>query len=254
MALLAAPAAFGQQTDVDFVKSKLDAMSWGQYMARACAPVEMANWAGFPTQACSYPSASYGTVSVVMLNADNDRMSKWLVTACGDATADDVRVCAERVALQIQCQSGNQFPVAGFVDEGGLYMFRDGVTVSLSEVNTAPAAGAAATIPLNRAPTPAETTAAMGGGTVTKVYKFGRVSSTTRAQFAAFTGQPVSTYAGLAWSATVRTEYQSAWTSNQNRLISAWAKANRTQLMTAVAFNDYKAAACPPNARWTRWL
>jgi len=221
-------------------------------MGHGCAPVEISGWAGFPTEACLYKSSSgYGQIKVVLLNPDNDRMAKWLVTACADAGAPNLRVCAERVALRVKCQSGNQFPVAGFVDEGALYLFRDGVTVGITGVKDAEHR----TDWLYRSPTSDEETLALTSGTVAKVYSFGRVQGTKRADFASFTGKPASDYDGLAWQAAIREEYQAAWTSDQNRLMSAWAKANVAILKDTVTFDTFfQQAGCPDGLKWTRWF
>jgi hypothetical protein len=254
VASLASAAA--QETDATFVREKLDKVTWGRYMAEGCAPVKIPGWEGFPTQSCLYTSKLYGQVKVVLLNADNDRMAKWIVTACADAGASNVRVCAERVALRVQCQSGNQFPVTGFVSENErenerLYLFRDGVTVGIAGVKDAEKG----TDWLFRSPTPEEETLALISGTVAKVYSFARVQGTTRAQFASFTKKSASDYDGLAWQAAIRAEYQAAWTSDQNRLMSAWAKANVADLRDAVPFDTFlKQAGCPDGMKWTRWF
>jgi hypothetical protein len=236
-----------QETDVEFVRQKLDTVKWGRYMAKACAPASVAGWEGFPTEKCAY-SSGHGNVPVVLLNADNDRMSKWLVTACIDTGITDVRTCAERVAARVKCQSGNQFPVAGFVDERVLYLFRDGVTVSISGIDTGDKIG------LDRKPTPEEETLALSTGKVSKVYAYARVQGTTRAQFAAFVGEPVAKFAGDLWRTTIRAEYQAAWTSERNRLVSAWAKANAASLGSSLTFETFIRGACPTNVSWTRWF
>ena len=108
---------------------------------------------------------------------------------------------------------------------------------------------------LYRSPTPEEETLALTSGTVARVYSFGRVQGTRRAEFASFTGKPTSDYDGLAWQAAIRAEYQAPWNSDQNRLMSAWAKANVAFLKDTVTFDTFfKQAGCPDGLKWTRWL
>jgi hypothetical protein len=234
------------ESNETFVTHQLETVKWGQYMAHDCQPKAMAGWSGLPTKMCTYDSNSgFGEIKVVMLNADAPRMAKWLLAACSDADAQFPLHCAERLALRVKCQSGNQFPVAGMVDEGKLYVFRDGVTVKLEEFGS---------LTLGREPTEEEQTLALGSGTVEVVKKFARVQGTTRAEYAAFKGQAASDYAGLAWQAAIRDAYQRAWTSDRNDLLSAWAKANVEtidhKLAPAAKFDDY----CKSVAHnWVNW-
>src|SRR5262249_13416956 len=134
--LLAGQPVSAQPADPgSLVGQHLSTVRWGQYMAKNCQPTTNAGWPSYPTLLCRYDT-DYGRVSVILLNAANDRLAHWLVTACQDAGAKFARHCAERLAVRIKCQSGNQFPVAGFVDEGPLYTFRDGVTVTFSEIGS----------------------------------------------------------------------------------------------------------------------
>jgi hypothetical protein len=223
LALLALASQFrvsaaNAASNEDFVADQLKTVKWGQYMATNCQPITLADWAGLPTESCTYSSGSgFGDIKVVMLNAGPDRMAKWLLTACADAAARFPVHCAERLAVRIKCQSGNQFPIAGLVDEGTLYTFRDGVTVKLKEFGSTA---------LSHKPSDDEQTLALSSGTVESVKKFARVQGTTRAEYAQSTGHNVSDYAGLAWQAEIRSAYKRAWTSDRNDLLSAWAKAN----------------------------
>jgi hypothetical protein len=244
-ALMAVQPASAQPSDaVTFVGAQLSTVSWGQYMAKNCQPAMDAGWPFYPTQLCRYGTA-YGPVSVILLNPANDRLAYWLVTACQDAGAKFLKHCAERLAVRIKCQSGNQFPVAGFVDEGPLYTFRDGVTVTFSEIGANH---------LNKAPTPPQTAAALGGGTVSAVHSYARVQGTTRQEYASFVGKPVGNFAGLAWRDEIRAAYQAAWYSLRNALLSAWAASNRKlidhKLAPAARFDDYCKKVA---ANWVRW-
>ncbi len=241
----AAPAALAQPDDpVTFVGAQLVTVKWGQYMAKNCQPTMAAGWEFFPTQRCRYGSG-FGPVPVILLNPDPQRLARWLVTACRDAGAKFLKHCAERLAVRIKCQSGNQFPVAGFVDEGPLYTFRDGVTVAFKEIGANH---------LNQAPTAGQMETVLENGTVSVVYKFARVQGTTREEYASFVGKPVSDFAGLAWRTEIRSAYQAAWHSDRNALLSAWAKSNRFlidhKLAPAARFDSYCKKVA---ANWAAW-
>jgi hypothetical protein len=237
-----------ESSDAVTVAEKLAINNWGQYMAQNCRPETVRDWEAFPTTLCEYRSRTVNkTVPVVMLNADNARLASWIVTACQDAGSSNVMECAERLAVQIRCQSNNQFPVAGFVDEGTLYMFRDGITVSIAGVDTGSDIG------LARMPTDAEQRLVLQDGTVSRVYQWARVQATGRQAFASYVGRPVAEFEGVAWATAIRREYQAAWTSSRNRLLSAWAVANASRLNTSTGFSTFLAQACPANAAWIRW-
>ena len=140
------------QDTTAFIRQKLSSVEWGQYMTHRCHDVSVERWAGFPTQRCNYDLRSgFGRIPVILLNPDKGRLADWLATACTDAKLPDVRRCAERVAVQIKCQSNSQFPVSGFVEEdSSLFLFRDGVTVSIAGIDTGRNIG------LSRVPTPDE--------------------------------------------------------------------------------------------------
>ncbi|MFL5112356.1 MAG: hypothetical protein ACJ8C3_25630 [Microvirga sp.] len=239
-----AASAHAQPSDVGFVEGRLSTVAWGQYMAQQCEPTTVSGWEGFPTVLCRYPSA-HGTVPVAMMNAGPGRLARWLVAACQDAGAQFPKHCAERLAVRIKCQSGNQFPVAGFVDEGPLYTFRDGVTVTFASIGTSS---------LQHAPSQAQIDSVLGAGAIAKVHSYARVQGTTREEYAAFVQRPVASFAGLNWRAEVRAAYQAAWSSDRNALLSAWARANRSlidhKLAPAARFDAYCKSVA---ASWASW-
>lgn len=205
---------------VSFIKAQLDRMSWGQYFSTNCNSISVANWRGFPTEKCRYTSPSgFGNLEVILLNANNTKTAKWIWTACADASAKYPLHCAERLAAQIKCQSGNQFPISGFVEEWRkLFIFRDGVTVRIGEIGS---------LTVKEKPTKKMQELALGAGTVTEVKKYARVQGTTRGQYASFKKTDTSQLLGLNWQKTIRKAYQRAWNRSRNDLMSAWAVANR---------------------------
>lgn len=235
------------ESDADFVARNLAKVTWGQYMRRGCAPVHIAAWEGLPTERCSYHSATFGVkLPVVLIVPDDQRLAKWMLTACGYAGVRNLRVCSEKLATQIKCQSGNQFAVAGLVDEGALYLFRDGVTVSVEGVGTGRNVG------LTRPPSSDEAQRSLDGKVV-KVHKWARIVGTGREDFSSLTGMPVEALAGSAWQETIREEFKTAWNSKGNRLISAWAKSNRSALSGEVSVDQFRQIRCPAGTRWTKW-
>lgn len=241
--------------DETYVLERLNTVTWGRYMeGLGCSPEPRAGWdSKLPTKLCRYRSDSGAVVKVVMLNPENDMLAKWIVTACSDAGASDLHVCSERLALNIKCQSGNQFPIAGLVQESALMVFRDGVTVGVSELFVDPRDG-----PLtytNRKPTPKEIDLAIGYNEVTKVKFKARIQSTTREDFSNFAHVPLADLAGIKWREVVAREYQLAWTSPQNRLLSAWATAHKHSLEPTYSWDDFftPIAGCRKNTKWTRW-
>lgn len=243
LTLGAAPSVRAVDPTVATVQRDLTLNPLGHYLSPqgACHAVTRAGWEGFPTQECTYTGSAGEKLQVILLNPSTAQLARWLVTACTDARATNVVPCAERLALVTTCQSGAQFPVAGYVDEGDVFTFRDGVTARMGNLPStvvAPADVAAdADIVFN--------------GTPSKAMSYARISSTTREEFAAFVGQPVSQFAGLAWIATVRAEYQRAWGSDRNRLMSALVAASPAAYDVphwGNGFDDFcmNVAKCPP--------
>ncbi len=243
LGLGAAPRAQANDVTVATVQRDLALNPIGHYLSPqgACHAVIRAGWEGFPTQECTYTGSAGEKLQVVLLNPSTAQLARWLVTACTDAHAKNVVPCAERLALVTSCQSGAQFPVAGYVDEGDVFTFRDGVTARMGDLPSTVVA-------------PADVVAdadIVFSGTPSKAMTYARISSTTREEFAAFVGQPVLQFAGLAWIATTRAEYQRAWGSDRNRLMSARVAASPAFFDVAQwgsGFDDFcmNVAGCPP--------
>ncbi len=118
--------------------------------------------------------------------------------------------------------SGGQFVVRGIcledMDGDGIYKaypFQDGVTVRLRQINRFP----------ERPLTEAEMTAALESTTadVVQFYKYARIQSSTASHWSAAVGGAEP--AGADWLAIVRSEYQKAWRSSHNAMLTATAKA-----------------------------
>jgi hypothetical protein len=81
------------------------------------APIsDEADWIGFPTKLCRYSVAGTRAVSeVVLLDADNDQLARWIDSACRTAKVNDFVVCALRVAKHVRGQGF--VTLAGFVKQ-----------------------------------------------------------------------------------------------------------------------------------------
>jgi hypothetical protein len=251
----AAPSAFDP---IAIAQQGLALESLGRYMSPpgACRPTTRAGWEGLPTVECVYEGASRVPLRVVLLDADDAQLARWFVTACRDANAHDVVHCAERVALVASCQSGAQFPVAGFVDEGKIFTFRDGVTTRMQ--------GLPSTVV---APGDVERVAKIVfDGDPAEAKSYARIVSTTREEFARFADVQLADLAGTAWLATVRAEYRSAWGNDRNRLISARVVTDLADFDRDGWDGDFdrfcvQVAGCPGESehpqvcakRWTPW-
>ena len=184
------------------------------WQSAGCDPprLDYPRWIGFPVRRCAYTDLG-ATVHTYMLNADRHKLAVWTVIACNDASASDVRACVRWLTSEMQmAASYSVFSVAGYVPEpesGGLcFLFRDGVTVWTS------------LRPHFRKPD----RNSCGGNeaknmrSLVRSGQFARVASTTRAEYTAV--HPTIPGSGLHWVDVTRSEYQKAWTSNRNELIS----------------------------------
>lgn len=231
-----------------FIEAQLKRVGWGQYMAQNCSNKPYPGWRAFGTVECLYNAGQkFGLVKVVMLNPKPNRLAKWIVTACSDINAKYPIHCAEQLALRIKCQSGNQFVVAGFVKENGqLYVFRDGVTVELTEFAK-----------LKRRPTSREQQYALVTGNVKKVKKFARILGTSRGEYAKFKKVPARKFDGIVWKRTIRKAYQKAWVLKRNDLISAWAEAHKDEIdhkgIPGSRFGTYCKSIGKNTKNWRKW-
>lgn len=208
-------------------KSALAGFAFGRYMEVNCTPTSLPGWEAFPVGLCRYMSGASGVpAEVALLDPTDEQAHRWIASACVRINATNIGTCARKIAKRIRAQSGAQFPVAGIVLEdmdgnGRLnqFAFRDGVTVSVvGVVNGA-----------ELAPTAAANEAALyASPTTAKIYA--RIAGTTRAQYAAFTGRPLSEFDGLKWLRETRAAYQQAWGADSNALIDSWAHANKEAL------------------------
>jgi len=176
------------------------------------------NWQGFPVVRCPYTDIKT-TVKSYMLNADKDRIAKWVVTACREVNAENLRNCICHLSKLINDESsGGIFPIDGFIPEplhgGRCFLFHDGVTVftKLYPESQKPVA--------NKCD---DTKAIITNySDIKSVGQFARIISTTRSEYKNYPGTyPVNKN---QWVIAVREEYKKAWTSDKNVLISAKAK------------------------------
>jgi len=209
----------GAAADDDIVYAESLITPWQS--AHCDAPVmNYPRWEGFPVTLCKYTDIGV-TVKTYMLNADRARQARWIVTACRDAQAVNMRKCIKYLVSEVRdASSGGIFPIAGYIPEpqdgGTCYVFRDGVTVwtTLRKLWLHPQNNRCGNSDEEEMMQP-----------LFKAFKFARISSTTRHDYQAAGGTlPVD---GLKWVEVVRDLYKKAWNSDRNELISAKAKAGK---------------------------
>ncbi|HET7230551.1 MAG TPA: hypothetical protein VFJ16_11150 [Longimicrobium sp.] len=200
-----------------------------RYMEQNCVDTTFAGWDGFPVKRCTYSVRERGggskTATVVLLDATPRQLARWVVQACAEARRTTAAACTGKLRRRIIEQSGAQFPVAGIVLEDmegdgtqNLFVFRDGVTVTVDGVSNGSAGPVTADVIRRSLTSP-----------VVRTGKFARVASTTREEYRANGGTVdagTSTNRKLAWLGVVRTLYQQAFRSDRNELLVAWLRAN----------------------------
>jgi hypothetical protein len=165
---------------------------------------------------------------VYLANPTPERVLKWLTAACQRAQPNDVRQCIRSGASEIRGASGAQFPVAGLVWEdmegSGInkgYVFRNGVTVRTKQFSNGTSESLPNDAALENLASAHEVTGVRPNG------GFARVMSTSRAEFARFTGRvdiPVGkedAASALLWSDIVGQTYREALSSEENWLVSS---------------------------------
>lgn len=222
--------SFGASSDAALIATTqaryADRLAGGQYMKENCSSTTLDEWEGVSLLRCEYSELG-ATAQVTLALPDAARLARWTVTACRDAGAVNMSACARHMEKRIWFASNAQFPVSGYVieprsvlggssDEPICFLFRDGVTVRTAAVTSrAPQGGKC--VPQSAENDP-----------VTQAFKFARIASTTRADFARASGAPTEAeLEGLAFPDAVRKEFVAAWSSDRNRLISGAAIADK---------------------------
>jgi hypothetical protein len=184
------------------------------WTSAGCDPprLDYPRWSGFPVAKCAYSDIG-ATVHTYMMNADREKLARWTVTACQDAKANNMRGCIRYLTSEMSnAASFSIFPIAGYIPEpegdGLCYLFRDGVTV---KTKLRPHFAK----PMNQSCGDDE---AENELPLMWAGLFARVASTIREDYQAV--HPDVPVSGLQWVDVTRAEYQKAWTSDRNELIS----------------------------------
>jgi hypothetical protein len=191
------------------------------------------NWKGFPVRLYEYSVTDSKTgirksAKVYTLDPTYDMLTLWVISACRSAKGRVNKKDVVKLVNWINDQSGAQFPVMGIVYEDiftpGIntpFVFKDGVTVFPKQmvfVNSIPNAAQK------------EKCLHLTDSDLRSIGKYGRIASTTREQYKQAGGKdPVgnsSTNKSVVWLSTVRRLYKEALKSDNNELITAWAKSN----------------------------
>ena len=188
--------------------------------------VSVPGWKGYPTRRYQYTKTDRdGTgreAEIVMLNPSAELLATWIVSTSYKLKGKYDPSFGKRLFKHVIGCSGGQFVVRGIcledMDKDGIhkaYPFQDGVTVEINRITGFP----------QRPLTAAETKAALEStpSDVTRFYEQARLQSSKPDQWAAYTGTRRAS--GAAWLEIVRTEYQKAWTTGDNAMLTATAKA-----------------------------
>ena len=196
---------------------------------------KLEGWEGYPVKLYEYNTGYDSTAcgpkkgKVYMLNPSPEKLARWIMTACWAASGTLKYEYTERIRQYIIHQSGAQFPVSGVVYEAMYkpgdyypYLFKDGVTVYLSDSTY-----------FARDKHPGEEMLdfylTMDYGDLRPVTgRYARICSTTREQYLSAGGKEdvgTSEDRRQHWLEVVRELYKKAWKSDENELITAWAKA-----------------------------
>lgn len=222
-------------------------ISKGQYMAGTLIEetTTYPNYEGFPVKLYEYSTGKDAQTGeqkkgkVYMLNPSAEKLATWIATAVWKTKHDTDTDAMAALLKHIQGQSGAQFPVCGVVyeDMSGTgyypYLFKDGVTVYAADKSKWATEDSAH--PGNFSCTDEQlnhnvevTNADLSNYTG----KYARICGTVREDYKANGGTvDVGTSdsqetRSLKWLDVVRDLYKEAWNSDENKLITAWAKAN----------------------------
>lgn len=194
----------------------------------ACRDTVYEGWTGFPVRLCTYSvhDGQLGELraSVVLLDADPEKLARWVVSACLEVMQTAAVSCTGKLRDRIVEQSGAQFPVAGLVlenmqrrDRWTMFAFRDGVTCVVDGVENG-----------SHTPVKPHHVQQALAAPVARERVYGRIAGTTQADYDKYLksrGRPRDAYRGsnASWRHIVRELYQKAWSSDRNELLVAWA-------------------------------
>jgi hypothetical protein len=208
----------------------------GRYMEKGCKTIKnWANWEAFEVSRCTYKTEDKHDATVIMLNPTRELLVKWVVASCamkyGLANETLLGVCSGDLLKWIFLQSGSQFVIAGLVDEGGAYSFRDGLAVKLKLL---PARW------IKPVTKEYQDASLDQKSAVAKYGDLARIASTRREWFAKFEKEylhqvPTDT-SDEKFLAVIRTVYQDAWKRATNLSLPETVGKYRNDLIAAYHF------------------
>lgn len=191
-------------------------------------------WEGFPVQLYEYKTGTDlytkapKTGKVFLLNPAPEKLAMWVATACWQVKHSVDTAYTFKLMNWINYQSNAQFPVKGVVYEDQYtkdfqepYVFKDGVTVYISDSTMWPA---------DKTCTPEQLDFYLritNADLKPQTGQYARISSTTREDYTANGGtEDVGDKSNRKqkWLEVVRAYYKKAWMSDKNELIIMWAK------------------------------
>ena len=198
-----------------------DILGWPKSLLRECAYVVG-------------PQGQQRTAYVILVNVSAETIATWIETACAEVLPN-VGTCFQRVLNCGQVNSGMMFPISGNLmeDMGGgpwrNWFFRNGMTVRMPNQPN----GTESQISMDRQ----RELALMADANIASIPSgLTRFWRTKPAQFAArFPGEGVpvnvtNSEKRQKWLNIARTEFLSALTKPNNRLLEAWVAAHKVTL------------------------
>lgn len=209
----------------------------GRYMENSsCVTIEnWPNWQDFKVSRCTYKTQDRHDATVIMLNPTRELLIKWVVASCamkyGVADETLLGVCSGDLLKWIFLQSGSQFVIAGLVDEGGAYSFRDGLAVQLKLAPTG----------WIHSVTDAYQKASLNPTFQVKKYgQKARIASTQRGWFAEFEKQYLhqspTDSSDEKFLGIIRSAYQDAWRRSTDASLPETVGKYRNDLLAAYHF------------------
>lgn len=195
---------------------------------------------------CNYkyrptPTGKFQPGYAVLLDIPASAIGHWIYGACKTNAPKKIAGCAKHLVKYMQSQNGAQYPIAGFVSEGGpddpecvqnnvhltiagLIAFRDGVTIQFKK-------SAAGEQPIFYCTTEVLEPAvqkylALNSAAVTAVYDVGRIAAVNRSAWdSTISNKPGKGLDPSGWQATVRKSMIDAITTGDDALFDFQARA-----------------------------
>lgn len=191
-------------------------------------------WEGYPVRLYEYYTSKDARTGepkrakVYLLNPEPEKLAMWILTTCWEVKKSTDKVYIDNLFDAIRRASGAQFPVMGLVYEDQYtrdyqepYVFKDGVTVYVQDSLFIAKNSIASDLQIDNYLNLENSDLKPQTG------RYARIVSTNREQYRANGGLEDVGDTDIRkqkWLDVVRELYKSAWHSDRNELLIAWAK------------------------------